>query len=808
METIATHMRGTDPEQEPQGDGEASKRQQEALIHRLDSLGQSLAKTRSEAISGRQSSGIEQEWLEDDEFYQGIDDANRGEYRTSWRSKPMAQSGQSTTTSKKEGETRSTVFPNITRPYVDAAAARIADMLLPTDDRSWALKPTPVPELMDLAERGAKAGMNPAEQAYGPGAQMPQAAPQAAPIQQSGMGQPPQPAGMPGGAQPAPGMQAEAQQLNPGQPNLAMKQLDFATQQAMATIEEAKKRAEKAEKRIEDWHVECQYHAQVRLVIEDAARCGTGVLKGPVPMKKTRFSYQNNAVVQVEEIKPGSKRIDFWNFFPDPSCGEDIHNGGYTWERDYITRKRLRELLGQPGYIDSQIMECLKEGAARATAQFKPAPDIISDVGQKDKYEIWYYYGTVERDDLQAAGCDCGDSEDPHFPAMVVMVNNRVIKATLSPLDTGEFPYDVMVWQRRDGHWSGIGVARQIRTPQRMVTAATRNLMDNAGIAAGPMLVFRQGVVYGANGKDKIAPRKIWYIQQNAEEMVDATKAIGQIKVDMMVNELLQIINLGLKMAEDVTGLPMLLQGQMGNKSPDTLGGMQMLNNNASAVLRRLARLFDDRVTEPHVRRYYVWLLTYGEDDEKGDYCIDARGSSALVERDLQNQAIMQMGAIVTNPVFGLDPKKWAAEYLKSQRLDVKRFEFDDQDWEKIVANLKKGPQDPRVQVAQIVEASKQRLAAIEAQAEQALEKMREDHESEEGQKDRELKIIIQHMQETGKQTISLNELKGGLTDTIIKTRTQRDLSAADRAHATVREAMKPPTEPAGRAKPGHSFEQ
>jgi hypothetical protein len=72
-------------------------------------------------------------------------------------------------------------------------------------------------------------------------------------------------------------------------------------------------------------------------------------------------------------------------------------------------------------------------------------------------------------------------------------------------------------------------------------------------------------------------------------------------------------------MMEDSTGLPMLLQGQLG-KAPDTVGGMTMLNNNASAVLRRLARTFDDCVTEPHIRRYYAWLLQYGEDDEKGDF--------------------------------------------------------------------------------------------------------------------------------------------------------------------------------------------
>ena len=127
---------------------ERSRHEHELRMAKLDALGQSLAKTRAEAISARQASGIEEEWFEDEEFYQGIDDANRGEFHT-WRNKPPGQAARSV---EAVGTTRSTVVPNITGPYVDAAAARIADMLLPTDDRSWALKPTPIPDLDGIAK--------------------------------------------------------------------------------------------------------------------------------------------------------------------------------------------------------------------------------------------------------------------------------------------------------------------------------------------------------------------------------------------------------------------------------------------------------------------------------------------------------------------------------------------------------------------------------------------------------------------------------------------------------------------------------
>jgi len=240
----------------------------------------------------------------------------------------------------------------------------------------------------------------------------------------------------------------------------------------------------------------------------------------------------------------------------------------------------------------------------------------------------------------------------------------------------------------------------------------------------------------------------------------------------------LKIIQLGLNFAEHVTGMPLLLQGQMG-KAPDTLGGMQMLNNNASSTLRRLARFFDDRITEPHVRRYYVWLLLDPNvpNDEKGDYMTDARGSSALVERDLQNQAVMQMGNIVLDPRFGKDPKKWMDEYLKANRLDPKRFDYEDEDWQKIVENMKQGPADPRTAIAQLRAQTDEKLKTLELQFQQ-----------QESDKDRRLELVLAGIEaeldrenQTGTKVISLDKIKGMLAKGAMDIRSKQALFSAER---------------------------
>jgi len=496
-------------------------------------------------------------------------------------------------------------------------------------------------------------------------------------------------------------------------------------------------------------------------------------------------------MVMKEDIKPGSVRVDPWNLYPDPACGENIHEGSYIIERDTLTRKKLAELKGLPGYIEAQIDLCLKEGPQKTTSSGE-----LKDSDKENLFEVWHYYGQIEAEDMLAAGCEC--EEGKTVDAILTIVNDHVIKAARNPIDTGEFPYDVFPWQRREGSWAGIGVARQIRTPQRMVNAAARNMMDNAGVSGGGMFVMKYGAITPADGNYEIRGRKLWYLNEGADEE-DVRKAFTYIDIPIRQQELSNIIQFGLKMAEDVTGLPLLLQGQQG-KAPDTLGGMQMLNNNATSVLRRLARTFDDKITEPHVRRYYAWLLQYGDDDLKGDFQIYARGSSALVERDTQAQSIMGMGQLVLNPAFGIDPKRWIAKALSSQRLDPADFQFTDEEMQQLQQQAGKRPPDPAVQVAQIRAQTEQQKAQMEAQ---------------EKDKDRQVDIVIARLQQQvemamadGKNAVDLERIKAILAESAMELKTQKELAVASHyADIKGKQVATPPTEPPGRAPNGQAYQ-
>ncbi|KKM89693.1 hypothetical protein LCGC14_1246240, partial [marine sediment metagenome] len=435
-----------------------------------------------------------------------------------------------------------------------------------------------------------------------------------------------------------------------------------------------------------------------------------------------------------------------------------------------------------------------------------------TDPAMKNKFRIWYMYGTAEQEDLEAADCDCEEKTDPHLPVMVTMVNNHVIRVQLNILDSGAFPYDLFRWRRRGGYWAGIGIGRQVRVAQEIVVGGCRNLMENAGLAAGPMIVFKQGTIFPVGQKKMgIGPRRIFYIAKDDESIKDATKAIGVIKVDMLVDDLLKIINFGLKLAEDITGMPVLLQGQMGS-APDTVGGMQILNNNASSPIRQLGRDFDDDILEPHTDRYYQYLLLYGENvKEKGDFFVNATGSSALVEKDIQNTELINLQGIVSDIRFGLDPEKYAEELLISRHFDPSKFRFEDEEKRKLFEQMA-NPPDAAKEIALMKKEVE--LMRIEAnlrgeglRAQVAISKQEQDAMQAKDQNQLDLLLAgfqgeIENMRDGTSNQQHIDKLKTDLFKFMEEIRATERLV---RLEARADRLPEPVVEPPGKAKAGES---
>jgi hypothetical protein len=789
----------------------------------LQNIGKALSEKRSDAIAFKKASGIEETWTLCEESYVGIDDLNRAEYTAGKWVKSPTLNGPITTpngvvVNTANQDPRSTAFVRLTGRYVDAGAAKIGEILLQIDDKPFSFSPDPIPDL--------EAGLKDSSQVSVDGIPLTRE-----PSAQEQFGQA--------------GLQSPAA--------VPLTTRDLAKEALDARTDSAKK----AEKRVYGWMLSGQHHREMRKVIFDAARIGVGVLKGPYPDHRRMVKIGKDRKVTTEiQIFPTSCWVDPWNIYPDPGCGENIRDGDYIFERVRVSEKQVRDLKGLPGYLDRQIEKVLK----RKPSSAKVDGQNPNEHDTRFQYEMWHFHGTLKRSELVALNAGAGKDipKDQNLVyAVVTMVDDTVIRGSINPLESGELPYHSVPWQRRSGFWAGIGVGEQIFVPQRITNAATRALLNNAGISAGPQIVITRELVTPANNDWTITPNKLWYAK-NDGLFDDVRKAFVSFDVGNVGNQLMQIIEYGMKLAEESTSIPLITQGQSGGTQPETYGATQLQNNNANQLLRSIGYAFDYYITEPLVKMYYEYLLLDPDvpEDEKGNFTIDAHGSIAMIERSIQDQTIAQMTPLAQNPMFGVNPKKWFEVLAKSKRLDPRQFQYTDAEQQQLDSQPK--PEAPAIAVAKIKAQVAQQQMQLDAklaqeentlaleierlqiQSDQAIAKLTNataqlrvkmdtdrdtvyvESEMKRAQADFQaametlrLKRELAAMEFAAKHNLNLENVKAKLADTTMRLQVQKQLAAMDndiriKEHTTptASDLMKPPAQRPGKAANGKAFSQ
>lgn len=710
--------------------------EEERRAKKLQNFGNSLAKTRDEWISLRRSSGWDRRVREDLDQYNNQDAATK---QAGLDMVELAAKGGSGGSSK-TNTTRSTVFIGMTRQKTNGAEARLADIIIPNDDKNFAIKPTPNAEIASALNDTTPL-----------------------PDHRKQDGSP----------------------LKNPETGEVLTQKDAATR-LQAKADEA---AKAMEREIDDQLTECDYKGELRKVIHDAAVMGVGVLKGPIVVAKTRKHWKkvegSGAVYEMlltSDKKPASMRVDPRNIWEDPSCGEDIQAGQGIFQRDLKTAKQIRALAKQPGYMKSQLRLVLEEGQKQSAARTE-IDDNDRDP-EKNCFEVWEYWGEIDREDAIAAGIEVSDDVLESINACVVMVNNTVVKAFLSPLDSGELPFDFLPWEKEADKCRGVGVPRLMNSQQRVMNAAWRAMMDNAGMSSGPMIVVRSKGFRPQNGIWEIKGNKIWICD---DDTLDVNKIFASFNIPNMQEYLAGIIQLATQLADEETSVPMIMQGNE-RSAPETVGGMQMLMNASNVVLRRLVKQVDDMITKPHMQRYYDFNMLYSNKEEiKGDFDVSPRGSSALLVRDIQNQAFMNLLGAAANPAFAkfVDPKKIFKKAVQAQHVDPSDIMFTDAEIKENEERAAQAPQEqnPQLQVAQIrTEGDLKKAEMVQTSDMKELElkllMAREDREFQREMKQMSLNIEMVKLAQT--KELTLDQIKAKLADSSMKERNKKELYNAE----------------------------
>ena len=502
----------------------------------------------------------------------------------------------------------SKLYVNITRNKVNAAEARLIDILFPTDDRNWGIQPTPVPYLTKLAK------------------------------------------------------DQDPVNNEDGSPFVTQEGVQVQNRDvAQSVMEEARERSEAMQDEIDDQLNETNYNSVNRDMVHDAVLYGTGIIKGPVILGKTRQKWSEVAddqgrvaqVMQViDDLKPGAERVDPWDFFPDMQARK-IDDAEFVFQRHYMSKKALRELADKPGFLRSQIAEVLKRDTdGTQTATHLQEMQSMAGISSLDnnRFEVWEYHGPVDKDDLIAAGVEVGEDDVfSDYNGVVWFSEGHVLKAVVNPADTGEMPYSVFNWEKDDTTLFGVGIPHLMRSSQKVLNATWRMLMDNAGLSVGPQTVINSHVVRPADGNWRLTPHKIWEL---TDKNGNVNNVFGSFEINSHMTELISLFQYARQIADEETALPQISQGEQGTAT-DTASGMSMLMNSANTMLRRVVKNYDDDITRPFIKRMYDWNMQFNPKEEvKGDFSVDARGTSSLLVKEQQAANLMALMNIAASPLL------------------------------------------------------------------------------------------------------------------------------------------------------------
>ena len=627
----------------PEGESDDDLTEEQRMMEIMEQLGAGLEKE----ADGREGlkKKIEDRWIEDIR-------QDAGKYDSETERKIKAAKG-------------SEAFANLTRPKRQMAESRLCDMLFPTDDRNFGIQPTPVPNM-------------------GPGGEEP-AEVNGVPV---------------------------ATDENPG------KQL--TKHEAVMAV--AKERAKNMEREIDDQLVEAKYHKVGREVIRDACLLGTGILKGPIIINRTRRAwvpiegtdpetgekFTEYKYEFAEDEIPSCECVDPFNFFPDPSA-DCIENSVSDFERHYMTKKQMIELAKRPDFELEQVRKVLEQEPNETPPNYLSLLREISgtDVESTEKrYKVWEYHGPVKKEQLQACGCEV-DEDDvfTQYEGVIFICNSIVIKAVVNPMDTNERPYSVFCYEEDYASVFGYGVPYIMRNPQRNVNAAYRMTMDNAGLSTGPQIVVNDQIIEPVKIDGVIdwslTARKIWRMTDPTRNVQEAFAAFT---IDGHIKELTDLMTMVKQLSDVETNLPLVNQADEApqNEAMRTAKGMEMLMNSNNVPMRRSVKNYDDNITKPFIGRFYNYNMQFSHKQEiKGDYQVDARGSSALLLKETQAKNIYTLANFAGAPKLDT-MTKWPNLYrmmVQSAQIDPDEIVMTD---DEIKAEEEKqqgqGQQDPEME--------------------------------------------------------------------------------------------------------------
>lgn len=556
--------------------------------YELQGLGAKLQDKFSSWKTSRED--IESQWLKDMRQFSGTYDADIAE--------KIKQSGR-----------KSEVFVGLTRTKVMAAYSKIVDLLFQRGDKPYSIEATPVPNVPHLKETLVKKAVTELLLA-----------------------------------------------ANTTDPAMVA---DLIEERASEIEEEVSKvaaeRAKKMEKQIEDQTAEGELERKLKESILEMCVLGSCAFKaGTVRMDRQSHWMTEPGlghVLMVEEKPvPEIEAVSIFDLYPDPYAGSADDSDG-IFRRHILTKSQLRKLKGVPGFDSEEIERLIAENRLgnhveeQHEVERRSLNKQANNLNDSRRYEVIEYWGMVDGEDLRDCGCQVGDDQlSIELEANVWFIHGTVIKAQLNPLPRKRIPYFICPYEKMPHQMWGVSIPRMMRDSQVTINAASRMMIDNAAISSGPMVEVNNDLLAAGEDPTRIYPWRV-FIREGGDPQAPMVRFY---QAQSNVKEVSNLLEMFRRFADETTSLPSYTHGMQSDALNSTATGVSMLMGAANISLKSVIKNLDDYLIRPMIEALYDWNMEFSDDDGiKGDMKVVARGSTALIQKEIQSQRLLQFMSIV-----------------------------------------------------------------------------------------------------------------------------------------------------------------
>lgn len=596
--------------------------QEPKASYELEGLGAKLADTFSSWKTSREE--IEFQWLRDLRQFLGVYDAEIAE--------KMKQSGR-----------KSEVYVGITRTKVMAAYSKIIDLLFQRGDKPYSISPTPIPNIPNLKETMTQKAITE--------------------------------------------LMIAANTIDPSM-------IEDLVESRVKEIEkefdeEASSRCEKMEKQIEDQTVEADLERKLKETMLEMCIMGSGAFKAGTVMMEVESHWMDDpdfghALLVEQKPSPEIESVSIFDLYPDPYCTSTEDADG-LFRRHILTKHQFRKLKTTPGFMSEEIDRIIAENRLGNHTELQHETERRSlsqnsnTLNDSRRYEILEYWGMVDGQDLSDVGVEVPDNLiNVELEANVWICNGCVIKAQMNPLPRKRIPYFIVPYERMPHSLWGISVPKMMRDSQVTINAAARMMIDNAAISSGPMVEVNNDLLAAGEDPTRIYPWRV-FIREGGDPQAPMVRFYQAQSNTREVSGLLELFR---RFADETTSLPSYTHGMQSDSLNSTATGVSMLMGAANINLKSVIKNLDDYLVKPMVESLYDWNMEFSDRAEiKGDMKIVARGSTALIQKEIQSQRLLQfMSLAAGTPAAGLvNWPQLLKDVARSMEVDADRAIMEEQ---------------------------------------------------------------------------------------------------------------------------------